>query len=449
MHRVLFLSPLFLLSEPAFAQDAETIISGADTAWLLVSTALVLLMTPALAFFYGGLVRSKNALNTMMMSFVALGVAGVSWAVIGYSLAFGTGNAWIGDFSMAFLNGVGVEANGSIPHMLFMAFQGTFAIITAALISGAIIGRMKFTAYLLFIAIWGIIVYAPVAHWVWGGGWIGAMGALDFAGGAVVHVNAGAAAVVIALVLGKRKDYGRQALLPHNVPFVLLGAGLLWFGWFGFNGGSALAADGLAALAFVNTMLAPTATIIVWALLDHMQSRTITAVGLATAVVVGLVAITPAAGFISPMFALLLGAIAAFPSYFMILWRTRARFDDSLDVFAAHGVGGMTGALLVGIFADEAVNGTANGMFFGDPMQFVIQAVSIIAVFAYSAALSYLILKGLMFFMDIRATQKEEGIGLDISFHGEEAYTTGEGAILLLDTEINGVTEHAMAEATA
>jgi Amt family ammonium transporter len=450
MHRVLFLSPLLLLTEPAFAQDAEAAISGADTAWLLVSTALVLLMTPALAFFYGGLERSKNALNTMMMSFIALGVAGVSWALIGYSLAFGSGSAWIGDFSMAFLNGVGMEANGSIPHMLFMAFQGTFAIITAALISGAIIGRMKFTAYLVFIALWGLLVYAPVAHWVWGGGWIGAMGALDFAGGAVVHVNAGAAAMVIALVLGKRKDYGRQAIVPHNVPFVLLGAGLLWFGWFGFNGGSALAADGIAALAFVNTMLAPTATIIVWALLDYLQSRTITAVGMATAIVVGLVAITPAAGFISPMFALLLGAVAAFPSYFIILWRTRTRFDDSLDVFAAHGVGGLTGALLVGVFANEAINGTASGMFFGNPTQFLIQVISVVAVFAYSAAMTYLILKGLMAVTNIRATEKQEGTGLDLSFHGEEAYTTGEGSLLLLDAEINGVTgKKKAAEATA
>lgn len=435
---------LFSLATPAFAQDAEAAISGADTAWLLVSTALVLLMTPALAFFYGGLVRSKNVLNTMMMSFVALGIAGVTWAVLGYSLAFGGGNAWIGDFSMAFLNGVGVEASGTIPHMLFMAFQGTFAIITAALISGAVIGRMKFMAYVLFITLWGLIVYAPVAHWVWGGGWIGEMGALDFAGGAVVHVNAGAAAVVAALFLGRRKDYGRQALLPHNVPFVLLGAGMLWFGWFGFNGGSALASDGLAALAFVNTMLAPAATILVWAILDNLVAKKVTAVGLATAIVVGLVAITPAAGFVSPMFALLLGAIAAFPCYFMILWRARTRMDDSLDVFAAHGVGGMTGALLVGLFASEAVNGSVNGMFFGNPEQLGIQAFSILVVFAYSALFTYLILKGLSFVMELKADTRQEGIGLDVAFHGEEGYTSGDGSVLLLDEEINGVKEEAI-----
>ncbi len=445
--RRLFLTLLILISaRPAFAQEAEAAISGADTAWVLVSTALVLLMTPALAFFYGGLVRSKNSLNTMMMSFIALGVAGVSWAIIGYSLAFGEGNAWLGDLSMLFLKDVGVEANGTIPHMLFMGFQGTFAIITAALISGAVIGRMKFTAYVLFIAIWGIIVYAPVAHWVWGGGWIGNMGALDFAGGAVVHVNAGAAALVIALFLGKRKDYGRQALLPHNVPFVLLGAGLLWFGWFGFNGGSALAADGLAALAFVNTLLAPTATVVVWALLDHFTSKTMTAVGLATAVVVGLVAITPAAGFISPMFALLLGAIAAFPSFFLINWRTKTRLDDSLDVFAAHGIGGITGALLVGVFADAAINGSADGLLFGNPQQFVIQLISIIAVFAYSGTLTFTILKALSLVMDVRSTKKQEGTGLDIVYHGEEAYTSGDGTVLLLEEEINGARKEVIEE---
>src|SRR5690606_23159427 len=285
-------------------------------------------------------VRSKNALNTMMMSFVALGVSGVVWALLGYSIAFGTGNAWLGDLSMSLLSGVGLEAQGTIPHLLFMAFQGTFFIITAALISGAIVERMRFSAYVAFIAIWGLVVYAPVCHWVWGGGWLGSMGALDFAGGAVVHVNAGAAALVAAFVLGTRKDYGRQALLPHHVPFVLLGSGLLWFGWFGFNGGSALAANETAALAFVNTLLAPGATLVLWALLDYSKTRKITAVGAATAIVVGLVAITPAAGFVSPVSALLLGAIAALPSYYLIQWRARTRFDDSLDVFAAHGVGG-------------------------------------------------------------------------------------------------------------
>src|SRR3990170_1347800 len=240
----------------------------ADTAWMLISTALVLLMTPALAFFYGGLVRSKNALNTMMMSFISLGFVGVLWAVVGYSLAFAEGNNWIGDLSRLFLRGVGLEPQGTIPHYLFMCYQGTFAIITAALISGAIVERMRFSAYLLFICLWALVVYSPVAHWVWGGGWLAKMGALDFAGGTVVHVNAGVAALVAALSVGKRKDFKSSALMPHNVPFTLLGAGVLWFGWFGFNAGSALAANGIASLAFTSTFLAPAGTLVVWTILD-------------------------------------------------------------------------------------------------------------------------------------------------------------------------------------
>src|SRR5918999_30776 len=248
----------------------------ADTAWMLIATALVLLMTPALAFFYGGLVRSKNALNTMMMSFVALGFVGVAWAVVGYSLALTAGSNWLGDFSLALLNGVGMTNEGAIvaltiPHMLYMAFQGTFCIITAALISGAIVERMRFSAYVAFIALWSVAVYAPLAHWVWGGGWLADMGALDFAGGTVVHINAAAAALVAALVVGKRSDYGSSSILPHNVPFVLLGAGMLWFGWFGFNAGSALAASPQAGLAFVTTMLAPASTLVVWTLLDTFR----------------------------------------------------------------------------------------------------------------------------------------------------------------------------------
>ncbi len=441
MRHLLSLAVLSLvLAHPALAQEAvEATISGADTAWMLIATALVLLMTPALAFFYGGLVRSKNALNTMMMSFISLGIAGVLWALFGYSLAFGEGSNWIGDLSMAFLNGVGLEASGSIPHLLFMAFQGTFFIITAALISGAVVERMKFTSYLVFISLWGLLVYAPICHWVWGGGWLADLGALDFAGGAVVHMNAGAAAVVAALLLGTRKDYGRQALLPHNVPFVLLGAGLLWFGWFGFNGGSALAADGLAALAFVNTMLAPAATLAVWTIIDLGRTGKVTAVGAATAIVVGLVAITPAAGFISPTSSLLLGGFAAVPSYFVIVWRARTKLDDSLDVFAAHGIGGMTGALLTGIFAEAAWNGSADGLLFGNAAQLGIQAVSVVAVLLYSGGMTFVILKGLSFVMVLRTETKNEGLGLDIANHGEEAYTDGEGAVLLLDDEIQPV----------
>ena len=435
--------------EPAVAQEAPPPISGADTAWMLISTALVLLMTPGLAFFYGGLVNARNTLNTMMMSFVALGVSGILWAFLGYSLAFGAGSGWLGDFSMALLNGVGTGPLGSIPQILHLGYQATFAIITAALISGALIGRMRFGPYVAFIALWGIVVYAPIAHWVWASsGWLFAMGALDFAGGAVVHVNAGIAAVVAATVLGRRREFGHTALLPHNVPFVLLGTGLLWFGWFGFNGGSALAANELASLALVNTMLAPAGTLVVWAFLDQFRSGRVTAVGVATAIVVGLVAITPAAGFVSPLFAIILGAIAAFPSYFALQFRAKSRLDDSLDVFAAHGVGGMTGALLTGVFADASYNAVGfngdgyNGLLFGNAGQLTTQAISIAAVLAYSGVMTFVILKVIGMVSPLRPTEREESIGMDILNHGEEAYASSDGTLLLLTDEINGGRSH-------
>jgi len=399
----------------------------ADTAWMMISTALVLLMTPALAFFYGGLVRSKNALNTMMMSFISLGFVGVLWAVVGYSLALTAGNNWLGDLSLAFLNGVGLDATGAvvpitIPHALYMAFQATFCIITAALISGAIVERMRFSAYLIFICLWSLVVYAPVAHWVWGGGWLADMGAWDFAGGTVVHVNAGAAALVAAFVVGKRSDYGHASILPHNIPTVLLGAGLLWFGWFGFNAGSALAASPIAGLAFVTTMLAPAATLIVWTFLDMLRSGKPTAVGCATAIVVGLVAITPAAGFISPMSAIVLGAIAAVPSYLALIIRSKTSLDDSLDVVAAHGVGGTVGALLTGVFADKALNGVFDGALHGNPAQVGIQAAAVLTAAVYSGAMSFVLLKLISLFVPLRASTADESTGLDVTMHGEEAY---------------------------
>ena len=407
-------------------------IVAADVAFMLVATALVLLMTPALAFFYGGLVRSKNALNTMMMSVAALGFVGVAWALFGYSLAFATGSPVLGDLSKAFLAGVGLEAQGTIPQILFMAYQATFAIITAALISGAIVERMRFFPYLVFITLWSVVVYAPIAHWVWGGGFLAKLGALDFAGGTVVHVNAATAALVAALVIGQRKDYARQAILPHNVPFVLLGAGLLWFGWFGFNAGSALAANGIASLAFVNTMLAPAATLVVWTLVDLLRSRKATAVGAATGIVVGLVAITPAAGFVSPLSALVLGGLAALPSYYALVLRARTGLDDSLDVVAAHGVGGSVGALLTGVLASKAWNGTVDGLLFGNPGQLAIQAVGVVTTIVYSGVASFLLLKLINLVLPLKAAIKEEGLGLDVSQHGEEAYADDEGAILIL-----------------
>lgn len=408
-----------------------TVINQADTAWMLVATALVLVMTPALGFFYGGLVRAKNTLNTMMMSYVALGFVGIAWAFIGYTFAFSTGSNWIGGLGNAFFRNVGLDAKGSIPHILFAAYQATFCVITAALISGAIVERMRFSSYVAFITLWSVIVYAPIAHWVWGGGWLGKLGALDFAGGTVVHVNAAAAALVGAVVLGARKDYARQAIIPQNVPFTLLGAGLLWFGWFGFNGGSALAANGSAALAFANTMFAPMGTLVVWSVLDITRTKKTTAVGAATAIVVGLVAVTPAAGFVSPVSGIVLGAIAAVPSYFAILWRAGTRLDDSLDVIAAHGVGGTVGALLTGILAQKIWNGTADGALFGNPRQLGIQVVAVLATIIYSSLGTFVILKAIALVMPLRTGQKEEGVGMDVTQHGEEAYSRGEGAILV------------------
>ena len=354
----------------------------ADTAWMLVSTALVLLMTPALAFFYGGLVRSKNALNTMMMSFVALGFAGVAWAFVGYSLAFAPGNGFIGGLSRFALRGVGLEANGTIPHLLFMSYQGTFCIITAALISGAIVERMRFSAYLTFITCWAILVYAPIAHWVWGGGWLSQFGALDFAGGTVVHVNAG----------------------------------------------SALAASPIAALAFATTLLAPMGTLVAWTFLDIARSGKPTAVGCATAIVVGLVAVTPAAGYVGPMSAIVLGALAAIPSYFGLILRARTSFDDSLDVVAAHGLGGTVGAILTGVFATKALNGVADGALFGNPWQLVVQVTAVLSTMVYSGVMSFGLLKLIGLMMPLRATADDESVGLDISQHGEEAYVHAQGS---------------------
>jgi ammonium transporter, Amt family len=449
--RIAGLATLLAALSPALAhaQDAAApVVNQADTAWMLISTALVLLMTPALGFFYGGLVRSKNSLNTMMMSYIALGFVGVAWALIVFSLAFAPGNDYVGDLSQALLRNIGLGAQSAaalIPQVLFMSYQGTFAIITAALISGAIVERMRFPAYTLFITLWAIVVYGPIAHWVWGGGWLAKMGALDFAGGTVVHVNAGVAALVAAIVIGPRKDFARQAILPHNVPFTLLGAGLLWFGWFGFNAGSAVAASPIAGLAFTTTFLAPMGTLVVWTLLDLLRNQKATAVGAATAIVVGLVAITPAAGFVSPISALVLGALAAFPSYYALLWRARTRLDDSLDVVAAHGVGGTVGALLTGVFAEKAWNGVADGLLFGNPAQLGIQAVAVGAAILYSGIGSFALLKIVGVIVPLRAESGEEGLGMDVSQHGEEAYVDGEGAILVLPEQMPTSVRPAMA----
>ena len=405
--------------------------SAPDTVWMLVSTALVLLMTPALAFFYGGLVRVKNALNTMMMSVASLGVVGLVWALVAYSLAFGKGTPVIGGVEFLWLQNVGLDARGTIPHLLFMAYQASFAIITAALISGAIVERMRFGPYLAFIALWTVVVYAPAAHWVWGGGWLGTLGVLDYAGGTVVHVNAASAALVSAIMLKPRRDYGRQALLPHSVPYVLLGATLLWFGWFGFNAGSALGANRGAALAFVNTFLAPAATLVVWMVIDLARTGRATAVGAATGIVVGLVAVTPAAGLVSPLGAMAIGAIAAPLSYFAILWRSRTALDDSLDVVAAHGVGGATGAILTGVFASAAWGGSP-GLIDGNVKQVGVQLIGLLVVAAYSGVATFSLVKLVNVLAPVRSDVRGEAVGLDITQHGEEAYTRGEGAVLVM-----------------
>jgi Amt family ammonium transporter len=321
-----------------------------------------------------------------------------------------------------------------------MAFQGTFAIITAALISGAIVERMRFSAYVVFISLWAVVVYSPIAHWVWGGGWLAKMGALDFAGGTVVHVNAAVAAFAAVLAVGKRHDYGKASIVPHNVPFVLLGAGALWFGWFGFNAGSALAASPIAGLAFVTTMLAPAGTLVVWTILDAVRTGKPTAVGCATAIVVGLVAVTPAAGFVSPMNALILGGIAAIPSYFVIQIRAKTSFDDSLDVLAAHGVGGTVGALLTGVFADKSINTLADGLLYGNPGQLLIQATAVLAAIVYSGVASFILLKLIGLVIPLTATTTEQVDGLDISAHGEEAYMAASGAAML-ESSISGLAE--------
>jgi Amt family ammonium transporter len=367
-----------------------------------------------------------------MMSFVPLAFVGLAWMLVGYSLAFAPGGRAIGGMQFMLLANVGLNAQGSIPHILFVAYQGAFAIITAALISGAIVERMRFGPYLAFVTFWSIFVYAPLAHWVWGGGWLHALGVLDFAGGTVVHINAAVAALVIAFVVGPRKDYGHQAIIPQNVPFTLLGTGLLWLGWFGFNGGSALAANTSAALAFFNTMVAPMGTLFVWTMLDLRRNNKATAVGAATAIVVGLVAITPAAGFVSPISAIILGCLAAMPSYYALLLRARTRLDDSLDVLAANGVGGIVGALLTGILAEKKWNGVANGALFGNPRQVGIQMIAVIATIAFSALTTFVIVQVIVLVARVRASAHEQGIGLDVSQHGEEAYSRGEGAILIL-----------------
>ncbi len=408
-------------------------ISAGDTAWMLVATALVLMMTPALGLFYAGLVRSKNTLNTFMMSIGAIAVAMVMWALVGYSLAFDKGNGFIGGLGHAFLRGVSFAPRPgmAIPQLLFFAFQATFCIVTVALVSGAVVERMRFGPFLVFAALWSVLVYAVLAHWAFGGGWLQAHGTLDFAGGVPVEMGSGFSALAAAIVVGARKDYGRQALLPHNAVYVLLGAGLLWFGWFGFNGGSGFSTGHSSVLAFTNTLLTPACTLAVWFVLDLLRGRRVTAIGAATAIIVGCVAITPAGGYISPGWAMALGAIAALPSYAIILWRPRTRVDETLDVLAAHGTAGFAGILFIGFVAQRAWNGVSNGLFYGHAAQLGHQAIAALAGPAYAFTATFVLLRLMGLVIPLRVTEHEEALGMDIVQHGEQAYATGEGAILV------------------
>jgi ammonium transporter, Amt family len=431
----------------AFAADKSPVdvngVNTGDTAWMLVSSALVLLMTPGLAFFYGGLVRSRNVLNTMMMSLVLMAVVGVTWVLWGYSLAFSfdsvttvkdvttvNTNQFIGNLNWFGLNGVAFDkpdAAGyapTIPHQLFMVYQMMFAIITPALISGAIVERMSFKAYFWFILIWSTVVYAPLAHMVWGKGFLGTLGALDFAGGTVVHISSGVSAAVAAWMIGSRRTYPNQPAAPHNVPYVLLGIGLLFFGWFGFNGGSALGANGLAVVAFVATAVASCAGGLMWMILEWVLRAKPTAVGIASGFLAGLVGITPAAGFVTPLSAILIGLITATCCFFAVSLRAKLQFDDSLDTFPIHGVGGTVGGLLTGIFATKVVNAAgADGLLASGNTELLgKQILATIITYAIAAAGTFIIIKVLSFVMELRVKPETEYQGLDINEHGEEGY---------------------------
>jgi Amt family ammonium transporter len=419
---------VLLWAGAALAVEEAPAIDPGDTAWLLVSTALVMLMTPGLAFFYGGMVRKKNVLGTIMHSFMILCVISVVWILWGYSLSFGPDiGGFIGGLDWLGLRGVGQEPAplaSTVPHLVFMMFQGMFAIITPALITGAFAERMKFSALLVFSVLWVTFVYAPVCHWVWGGGWIGAkLGALDFAGGTVVHINSAIAAFAAALFIGKRRGYMEEAMVPHNLPMTILGAALLWFGWFGFNSGSALASGGLASLAFVTTNTGAASAALGWAAVEWLHRKKSTALGAVSGAVAGLVAITPAAGFVSPMSAILIGLGAGVICYGAVNLRPKIGYDDSLDVLGIHGAGGLWGALATGLFASTLLNPAGkDGLFFGNPSLFGAQALASLATIAYSGVATLIILAVVNAVVGLRVKEEQEVMGLDLSQHGESGY---------------------------
>ena len=403
-------------------------VNAGDTAWVLIATALVLVMTPALAFFYGGMVRKKNILSTLNLSFITMALLSVQWVLFGYSLAFGKDiGGLIGGLNYLGFSGVGAAPNptyaATIPHLAFAAFQMMFAIITPALITGAFVERVRFKAFLFFTLLWATFVYDPVAHWVWGAnGILHRLGALDFAGGTVVHITAGFSALAFALVIGSRKGFGARIFEPHNIPYSILGAGLLWMGWFGFNGGSALAANGLAVNALVTTNTAAASCGLVWMLLSWRDDKP-SVLGIITGAVVGLVAITPASGYVTPLSAMVIGAVAAPISYYAIRLRQKMNLDESLDVWACHGMGGVWGALATGLFASKAINAAgANGLFYGNPMQFLIQLLTVVVVVVFAFGITYGLARLLKKTIGLRVSDNEEEVGLDISEHGEQAY---------------------------
>ena len=422
---ILFWFVLVLGVSPVLGQETEGApqISAGDTAWILTSSALVLAMTiPGLALFYGGMVRSKNVLSTLMHSFSAVCVVSIVWVLWGYSLAFGPDiGGMVGGLQYFGLDGVGPEPlpDATIPHAAFMVFQLMFAGITVALISGAVAERMKFGAFLLFSFLWATFIYSPLAHWVWGGGWLQSLGALDFAGGTVVHINSGVAALACALALGKRHGYGSENMAPHNLPLTLVGASLLWVGWFGFNAGSALAADGIAASAFVATHVATAAGVLAWIFVEWSYRGKPTLLGAASGAIAGLVAITPAAGFVGPISAIGIGLGSGVACYLGIFLKNKLGYDDALDVLAIHGIGGTWGALATGLFASM---GGGIGLFFGNPSQMGIQAIAVVATWAFSFAGTFIILKVIDATVGLRVSKEEEIMGLDLSQHSERAY---------------------------
>jgi Amt family ammonium transporter len=422
MRRVASIIPL-LLSSLAFAEGQAPKLDTGDTAWMLTATALVMLMSlPGLAIFYGGLAKAKDTLNTIAMVFTAYAIASVVWVIYGYTLAFGTDvGGLIGSPEKLFLSGVDVKSlQGTIPELLFVAFQGTFAAITVALISGSYVERMKFSAWLLFSILWVSLVYVPIAHWVWGGGFLAKLGALDFAGGTVVHINAGIAGLVGALILGKRKE---AVLIPSNLPMVVIGTGLLWFGWFGFNAGSAVASNALASVALLNTNVATAVAALSWTFVEWLHAKKPTVLGLASGAIAGLVAITPAAGFVNVIGAIIIGLVAGVVPYFAVaVLKHKLGYDDTLDVFGIHGVAGILGAILTGVFADPSINEAGKGLLYGNPGQVLIQALSVVVTIIYDAIATFVILIVAKALTGLRVSPEEEISGLDSSQHREKAY---------------------------